>query len=47
MPKLDAPNANPFACLGCLMFVVSAILVIFVLTHVGPIWQDLTRIVGQ
>lgn len=32
--------------LGCTLTVLDIIAVIFVLTHVGPIWADFTRLLG-
>lgn len=34
-------------CLGCSLWVIGLIVFVFVLTHVGPIWHDLSRIVGS
>lgn len=51
-------RGNPFApqqttkwhvnvnCFGCLLTIVCIILIAFVLTHIGPIWSDLSRLVG-
>jgi hypothetical protein len=36
-------NCNPF---GCLLFIIAIILIVFVLTHIGPIWSDLSRVFG-
>ena len=36
-------NCNP---LGCLLFIICIILIAFVLTHIGPIWSDLSGLVG-
>ena len=36
-------NCNP---LGCLLFIICIILIAFVLTHIGPIWSDLSRVFG-
>ena len=37
-------NCNP---LGCLLFIIVIILIAFVLTHIGPIWTDLSRLIGS
>ncbi len=45
--KPDAPNViQAMSCLGCLLWCVVAILLLFVLTQIGQIWQDLGRVVG-
>lgn len=40
-------SLNGAACFGCLLCVSSFILTVFVLTHIVPIWQTLSRIVGS
>ena len=46
--KPDAPNViQAMSCFGCTLCILSAILFVFVLTHVGPIWQALSRLVGS
>ena len=36
-------NCNPF---GCLLLCVAIFLVAFFLTHIGPLWAALSRLVG-
>jgi hypothetical protein len=48
MPNNAPANlAAAAAWFGCLVAILSAIAIVFVLTHVGPIWQDLSRWVGS
>lgn len=44
MNRNVSANVN---CFGCTLAILGAILFVFVLTHVGPIWHDLTRLVGS
>lgn len=40
-------NFNAVNCMGCVVWVLCSILLIFILTHIAPIWHDLSKIVGS
>ena len=37
-------NCNPF---GCVLVCIAIFLLVFFLTHIGPLWADMSRIFGS
>ena len=37
---------SPLGCMGCAISVFGIILLVFILTHIGPIWAWLSRLIG-
>jgi hypothetical protein len=37
-------NCNPF---GCVLFCIAIFLLVFFLTHVGPLWAALSKAIGS
>jgi hypothetical protein len=42
---VNKPSA--LGCMGCAISVFGIILLVFILTHVGPIWEWLSRLIGS
>lgn len=39
-------SASPLGCMSCAISLLGLIVLVFILTHIGPIWADLSRLIG-